>query len=89
MGVRKSKLQIFDMPGCACISGSIHITIQTAVSIETLKALSSDLRWCYCKFFSNQYHTVASITHDESAAVFSWKGDIIKEYWYLILNALI
>ena len=64
------------------------MTIQTAVLIETLKALISDLRWSSCNTFSTQDHAVASITHDESAAVFSWNSEILKEYWYCILNAL-
>ena len=70
------------MTGCACITGSLHMTIQTAVSIETLKALRSDLRWYSCNIFSTQDHAVASITHDESAAAFSWNSEILEEYWY-------
>ena len=77
------------MPGCACIAGSLHVTIQTAVLVETVKALSSDLRWCSCNIISTQDHTVAVITHDESAAAFSWKGESLEEYWDCILNALI
>ena len=77
------------MPGYAHISGSLHVTIHTAVLIDTLKALSSDLRWCYCKFFSTQDHTLAVIKHDESADVFFWKGESLKEYWDCILNDLI
>ena len=77
------------MAGCARISESLHMTIQTAVLVETLKSLSSDLHWCSCKIFSTQDHTVAAITHDESAAVFSWKGESLEEYWDCILNALI
>ena len=77
------------MPGCTRISGSLNMTIHMAVLIETLKDLSSDLLWCSCRFFSNQEHTVAVITHAESAAVFSWKGESIKDYWDCILNALI
>ena len=77
------------MPGCARISGSLHITIQTEVLIETLKALSSDLRWRSCNIFSTQDHTVAVIKHDEPAAVFPWKSESLEEYWDWILNALI
>ena len=65
------------------------MTIQTTVLIETLKSLVSDLRWCSWKNFSTQDQTVAVITHDESAAVFSRKGEIFEEYWYCILNDLI
>ena len=89
MGTRKSTLQIFDISNCAHIAGYFHMTIQAAVLIKNIKALSSDLCWCSCSIFYNQDHTVAVIIHDESAAVISWKGDILKEYWYCILNALI
>ena len=65
------------------------MTVQTTVLVETLKTLSSDLCWCSCNILSTQYHTVGSITHNESAAVFSWKGESLKEYWYLIMNTLI
>ena len=58
------------MPSCARISGYLHMTIQTELLIENLKALSSDLCWCYFNILSTQYHRVAFITHDESAAVF-------------------
>ena len=75
------------MPGCVRIYGFIHMTIHTEVFITTLKALSSDLRWCSCKNFSTQYHTVDVITHDESTTVFSWEVKSLEEY--CILNALI
>ena len=77
------------MPGCARIYGYLHMTIHTTVLIEALKALISELRWCSCNILSTQEHTVAIITHDESASVFSWKGESLEEYWYCILNALI
>ena len=60
-----------------------------SVLVETLKALSSDLRWWFCNIFSTRDHNVAVINHDESADVFSYKGESLKEYWYSILNALI
>ena len=66
------------MPGCDCISGSLHMTTQMEVLIETLKDLSSEFRWCSYNIFSTQDHTVAVITHDESAAVFYWKGGSIE-----------
>ena len=77
------------MPGYACIARSIHMATQMAVLIETIEALSSDLRWCSCNIFSTQQHTVAVITHDESAVVFSWKGNSLEDYWDCILNDLI
>ena len=58
----------------ARISGSLHMTIQTAVLIETLKDLGGDIRWCSCNIFSTQDHAAAAIARDESAAVFAWKG---------------
>ena len=67
------------MPGCARIDGSLHMTIQTVVLIETLKDLSSDLRWCSWNNFSSQDHTVSVIAHDESAAMFSCKGESLEE----------
>eukprot|EP00903_Cladosiphon_okamuranus_P017106 g15760.t1 len=72
----------------ARVSGSLHMTIQTAVLIETLKALGADLRWCSCNIFSTQDHAAAAIARDESAAVFAWKGESLEEYWECTLNAL-
>lgn len=72
----------------ARVSGSLHMTIQTAVLIETLKALGSDLRWCSCNIFSTQDHAAAAMARDESAAIFAWKGESLEEYWECTLNAL-
>jgi len=72
----------------ARISGSLHMTIQTAVLIETLKALGADLRWCSCNIFSTQDHAASAIARDESAAVFAWKGESLEEYWECTLSAL-
>jgi len=72
----------------ARISGSLHMTIQTAVLIETLKVLGGDIRWCSCNIFSTQDHAAAVIARDESAAVFAWKGETLEEYWECTLNAL-
>lgn len=74
--------------GGARISGSLHMTIQTAVLIETLKDLGGDIRWCSCNIFSTQDHAAAAIARDESAAVFAWKGESLEEYWECTLNAL-
>ena len=68
------------MPGCYRITAYIHMTIQTALLIETFNALSSDLHWCYFNIFPTQYHTVAVITHDKSDAVISWKGESLEDY---------
>ncbi|CAA7400621.1 unnamed protein product [Spirodela intermedia] len=65
----------------ARISGSLHMTIQTAVLIETLTALGAEVRWCSCNIFSTQDHAAAAIARD-SAAVFAWKGETLQEYWW-------
>lgn len=72
----------------AKITGSLHMTIQTAVLIETLKALGADVRWCTCNIFSTQDHAAAAIARDSSAAVFAWKGESLKEYWWCVNESL-
>lgn len=72
----------------ARISGSLHMTIQTAVLIETLKILGGDIRWCSCNIFSAQDHAAAAVARDELAAVFAWKGESLEEYWECTLNAV-
>merc|ERR1719502_1538258 len=64
----------------AKISGSLHMTVQTAVLIETLTALGAKVRWCSCNIFSTQDHAAAVIARD-SADVFAWKGETLEEYW--------
>ena len=65
------------------------MTIQTAVLIETINSLISDLRWFSCDIFSTQEHTVDVIVHDESSDVFYWKGESLNKCWDCILNTLI
>ena len=65
------------------------MTIQTAVLIETLKALGATIRWCSCNIFSTQDHAAAAIARDGSAAVFAWKGETLEEYWECTLNAIL
>ena len=77
------------MTGCTRIFGSLHMTIQTAVLIETINSLISDLRWFSCDIFSTQEHTVDVIVHDESSDVFYWKGESLNKCWDCILNTLI
>merc|ERR1712195_52634 len=72
----------------AKIMGSLHMTIQTAVLIETLKACGGDMRWCSCNIFSTQDHAAAAIAETGSAAVFAWKGETLEEYWWCTLQAL-
>jgi adenosylhomocysteinase len=72
----------------ARITGSLHMTIQTAVLIETLKELGADVRWCSCNIFSTQDHAAAAIAKSGSANVFAWKGESLEEYWWCTLQAL-
>jgi len=70
------------------IMGSLHMTIQTAVLIETLKALGADLRWASCNIFSTQDHAAAAIAAAGTAKVFAWKGETLEEYWLCTEQAL-
>jgi len=63
------------------ISGSLHMTIQTGVLIETLQALGAEIRWCSCNIFSTQDHAAAAIVAKKTATVFAWKGETLEEYW--------
>ena len=72
----------------ARISGSLHMTIQTAVLIETLKYMGADVRWCSCNIFSTQDHAAAAMARDGAAAIFAWKGETLEEYWECTLKAL-
>ncbi|MDR3365426.1 MAG: adenosylhomocysteinase [Prevotellaceae bacterium] len=69
------------------IMGSLHMTIQTAVLIETLKALGGDVRWCSCNIFSTQDHAAAAIAA-AGTPVFAWKGETLEEYWWCTAMAL-
>ncbi|MDR0565893.1 MAG: adenosylhomocysteinase [Prevotellaceae bacterium] len=69
------------------IMGSLHMTIQTAVLIETLKALGGDVRWCSCNIFSTQDHAAAAIAA-AGTPVFAWKGETLAEYWWCTAMAL-
>ena len=69
------------------ISGSLHMTIQTAVLIKTLKALGADVRWASCNIFSTQDHAAAAIA-DLGVPVFAWKGETLEEYWQCTYDAL-
>jgi len=78
------------------ITGSLHMTIQTAVLIETLKELGAEVRWCSCNIFSTQDHAAAAVvvgpkgTPDKPVGVpvFAWKGETLEEYWDLTERAL-
>jgi len=80
----------------ARITGSLHMTIQTAVLIETLTALGAEVRWCSCNIFSTQDHAAAAAvvgpdgTPDDprGVAIFAWKGETLDEYWWCTEQAL-
>ena len=69
----------------ARITGSLHMTIQTAVLIETLTALGADVRWCSCNIFSTQDHAAAAIAA-AGVPVFAWKGETLDEYWLSLIH---
>ena len=69
------------------ITGSLHMTIQTAVLIETLSALGADVRWASCNIFSTQDHAAAAIAVT-GVPVFAWKGETLEEYWWCTDQAL-
>jgi adenosylhomocysteinase len=78
------------------VMGSLHMTVQTAVLIETLVALGADVRWVSCNIFSTQDHAAAAVAVGSGSAekprgtpVFAWKGESLEEYWWCTLEALI
>jgi adenosylhomocysteinase len=71
----------------ARITGSLHMTIQTAVLIETLVELGADVRWASCNIFSTQDHAAAAIAKS-GIPVFAWKGETLEEYWWCTAQAL-
>lgn len=101
-GRKEIKISELEMPGLmalreryadkkplkgARIMGSLHMTIQTAVLIETLVALGAEVRWCSCNIFSTQDHAAAAIAA-AGVPVFAWKGESLAEYWWCTLKAL-
>jgi adenosylhomocysteinase len=101
-GRKELELALYEMPGLqslqedfgttkplkgARISGSLHMTIQTGVLIETLVALGAEVRWCSCNIFSTQDHAAAAIV-DAGTPVFAWKGETLAEYWWCTLQTL-
>jgi adenosylhomocysteinase len=81
----------------ARVTGSLHMTIQTAVLIETLVALGAEVRWCSCNIFSTQDHAAAAVVVGPQGApeeprgvpVFAWKGETLEEYWWCAEQALV
>jgi adenosylhomocysteinase len=72
----------------ARVSGSLHMTIQTGVLIETLQVLGGNIRWASCNIFSTQDHAAAAVARDAKVPVFAWKGETLEEYWICTFNAL-
>src|SRR6059058_4625470 len=69
------------------VTGSLHMTVQTAVLIETLVDLGADVRWASCNIFSTQDHAAAAIAA-AGVPVFAWKGESLEEYWWCTYQAL-
>jgi adenosylhomocysteinase len=86
MAIRKKYASQKPLKG-ARVSGSLHMTIQTAVLIETLKELGADVRWASCNIFSTQDHAAAAIAA-AGIPVFAWKGESLEEYWWCTEQAL-
>ncbi len=86
MSVRKKYSKQKPLQG-ARITGSLHMTVQTAVLIETLVELGADVRWASCNIFSTQDHAAAYIA-SKGIPVFAWKGETLKEYWWCTNQAL-
>ncbi|MBA4367750.1 MAG: adenosylhomocysteinase [Desulfobacterium sp.] len=104
LGFKEMQLSENEMPGLMAVRekygtvkplkglkvmGSLHMTIQTAMLIETLKTLGADLRWATCNIFSTQDHAAAAIAKNRSAAVFAWKGETLEEFWWCTEQALV
>ncbi len=87
MAIRRKHSAAKPLKG-ARITGSLHMTIQTAVLIETLVELGADVRWASCNIFSTQDHAAAAIAQ-AGVPVFAWKGETLAEYWWCTERALI
>ncbi len=103
LGFKEMELSENEMPGLIAVrekygpeqplkglkvTGSLHMTIQTAMLIDTLKMLGADIRWASCNIFSTQDHAAAAIAKSGAAAVFAWKGETLEEYWWCTEMAL-
>ncbi|WP_030950119.1 adenosylhomocysteinase [Streptomyces sp. NRRL S-646] len=95
MALREEYTQAQPLAG-ARITGSLHMTVQTAVLIETLAALGAEVRWASCNIFSTQDHAAAAVAvgptgtpqSPQGVPVFAWKGETLKEYWWCTEQAL-
>jgi adenosylhomocysteinase len=86
MSIRRQHAATLPLKGVR-VTGSLHMTIQTAVLIETLKDIGADVRWASCNIFSTQDHAAAAIAAT-GTPVFAWKGETLEEYWDCTLDAL-
>jgi adenosylhomocysteinase len=86
MSIRKKYATAKPLKGVR-VTGSLHMTIQTAVLIETLKDIGADVRWASCNIFSTQDHAAAAIAKS-GTPVFAWKGETLEEYWDCTLDAV-
>src|SRR3954454_23483902 len=95
MAIRAEYAQSQPLAG-ARVTGSLHMTVQTAVLIETLVAIGAEVRWASCNIFSTQDHAAAAVavgpdgTVDDpkGVPVFAWKGETLEEYWWCTEQAL-
>src|SRR5690349_18045852 len=95
MALRREYHDVQPLKG-ARISGSLHMTVQTAVLIETLVALGAEVRWASCNIFSTQDHAAAAVVvgphgtpeQPQGVPVFAWKGESLEEYWWCTERAL-
>lgn len=69
------------------LTGSLHMTVETAILIKTLRELGADIRWASCNIFSTQDHAAAAIA-DSGVPVYAWKGETLEEYWWCTIQAL-
>src|SRR3977135_1560613 len=89
MALRREYADVFPLGG-ARISGSLHMTVQTAVLIETLVSLGAEVRWASCNIFSTQDHSAAAVVvgphgtaeQPQGVPCFAWKGESLEEYWW-------
>ncbi|SDD21617.1 adenosylhomocysteinase [Actinokineospora iranica] len=89
MALRREYAEVYPLRG-ARVSGSLHMTVQTAVLIETLVALGAEVRWCSCNIFSTQDHAAAAVVvgphgtpeEPKGVPVYAWKGETLPEYWW-------
>lgn len=87
-GLMQCRKEYKDVLKGAKVSGSLHMTIQTAVLIETLHAMGATVRWASCNIFSTQDHAAAAVVAAKTGHVFAWKGETLEEYWDLTEKAL-